>query len=92
MEENGLLKEKLGDRRLHFTIKAECLDRLIFFGEASLRRAIREFVAHYHSERNHQGLGNNLIAANDAEFASTGAMARRGRLGGVLNYYYREAA
>jgi transposase InsO family protein len=38
------------------SIKAECFDRLIFFGEASLRRAIREFVAHYHRERNHQGL------------------------------------
>ena len=44
------------------TIKESCLDRLIIFGEASLRKAIREFVAHYHLERNHQGLGNHLIA------------------------------
>jgi putative transposase len=51
------------------SIKAECLNRLIFFGEASLRRALREFLVHYRRERNHQGLGNKLIAANDAEFA-----------------------
>ena len=43
------------------TIKESCLERMIFFGETSLRKAIAEFVAHYHLERNHQGLGNRLI-------------------------------
>ena len=43
------------------SIKEECLDRMIFVGQASLRRAIAEFVVHYHGERNHQGLGNRLI-------------------------------
>ncbi|UCG88289.1 MAG: transposase [Gemmatimonadota bacterium] len=43
------------------TIKESCLDRPIFFGEGSLRRAINEFVSYYHHERNHQGLGNRLI-------------------------------
>jgi len=43
------------------TIKESCLDRRMLFGEGSLRKAIREFVAHYHLERNHQGLGNWLI-------------------------------
>jgi len=43
------------------TMKESCLDRLILVGEASLRQAVREFVAHYHEERNHQGLGNVLI-------------------------------
>src|SRR5215471_8925540 len=43
------------------SMKESCLDRLILVGEASLRRAVREFVAHYHEERNHQGLGNVLI-------------------------------
>jgi putative transposase len=74
------------------SIKAECLNRLVFFGEASLRRALREYIVHYHRERNHQGLANALIAANDAEFGSNAAIARRSRLGGMLNYYYREAA
>src|SRR5437762_252065 len=43
------------------TIKESCLKRMILFGEGSLRRVIHEFVAHYHRERNHQGLGNRLI-------------------------------
>ena len=43
------------------TIKESCLDRMIIFGERSLRNAIREFLEHYHHERNHQGLGNQLI-------------------------------
>ena len=43
------------------SIKEECLDRMIFVGQGSLRRAVTEFVAHYHHERNHQGLGNRLI-------------------------------
>ena len=74
------------------SIKAECLNRLIFVGEASLRRALQEYSAHYHYERNHQGIDNQLIAANEADFAGDGAIKRRGRLGGMLDYYHREAA
>ena len=74
------------------SIKAECLNRFIFFGEASLRWALREYLAHYHHERNHQGLGNALIAANDTKFAGSGAVTRRARVGGMLNFYFREAA
>ncbi|OLC51281.1 MAG: hypothetical protein AUH43_02965 [Acidobacteria bacterium 13_1_40CM_65_14] len=43
------------------TIKESCLDRMILVGEGSLRRAVGEFIEHYHRERNHQGLGNQLI-------------------------------
>jgi putative transposase len=64
----------------------------ILFGEASLRRAIRQYITHYHHERNHQGLGNEPIAANEAESAGDGAITRPSRLGGMLNYYDREAA
>jgi len=39
----------------------ECLARMIFFGESSLRKAIHQFLAHYHTERNHQGLGNRIL-------------------------------
>jgi putative transposase len=73
------------------TIKECCLDQMILFGEDSLRTAIREFLAHYHVERNHQGLGNRLIIPIETK-AETGPVARRQRLGGLLNYYYREAA
>ena len=74
------------------SIKESCLDRMIFFGEASLRKGIQEFVVHYHGERNHQGLGNRLILPSPAIGGEKGAMLRRERLGGLLNYYYRAAA
>ena len=74
------------------TIKEGCLERMILFGEHSLRNAIREFVAHYHFERNHQGLGNRLIISSYATLAKTGTVQTSRRLGGMLNYYYREAA
>src|SRR5438552_14062063 len=74
------------------TIKESCLEQMIFFGEDSLRKAIREFVAHYHLERNHQGLDNRLIIPTETAAATTGKVRSRQRLGGLLNYYYREAA
>ena len=74
------------------TIKEGCLERMIFFGEDSLRKSIREFVAHYHLERNHQGLNNRLIISSNATPAKMGIVQKRSRLSGMLNYYYREAA
>jgi putative transposase len=74
------------------TIRQECLDRMIFFGEASLRRAIDEFIRHYHEERNHQGLANKIIRPEFPVFPVDGDVRCRKRLGGLLCYYYREAA
>jgi putative transposase len=74
------------------SIKEGCLERLILFGEASLRAAVQNFVAHYHSERNHQGLSNLLICPESDHLTNTGAVSRSERLGGMLNYYYRAAA
>ena len=75
------------------SIKQECLNRLIFFGEASLRRALREYATHYHHERNHQGMGNQRLnyASNDEEYL-VGGVTNFARLGGMLNYYYRHSA
>ena len=74
------------------TIKESCLERMILFGEHSLRKAIHEFVEHYHRERNHQGLGNRLIISDGAGSGRDGTIQCRKRLGGMLNYYYRQAA
>jgi hypothetical protein len=71
----------------------ECLDRLIPFGEEHLRRALAEFVAHYHGERNHQGLGNALIEAAAARISSAvfaavtpgGHATRRRRMGVICS-------
>src|SRR5258705_8807453 len=74
------------------SIKEECLNRMIFVGQASLRRAITEFMAHYHEDRNHQGLHNTLIRADPVVAANDAVIQRRQRLGGILNYYYRAVA
>jgi integrase-like protein len=72
------------------SIKHECLNQVIPFGERPLRRAIAEFVEHYHEERNHQGLGNELIDGPPT-IAGSDRIRRRPRLGGLLNYYCRAA-
>jgi putative transposase len=74
------------------SIKESCLDRMILFGEGSLRKAIHEFVARYHAECNHQGLGNRLIIPDESHAGNGGAIRCRQRLGEMLNYYYRQAA
>src|SRR3954452_13354285 len=74
------------------SIKESCLDRLILFGEQSLRTAIQSFIIHYHAERHHQGLANRLIQPEPGHVGNSGAIQRRERLGGMLNYYYRAAA
>jgi len=72
------------------SIKEECLGRIIPLGERHFRRAIAEFVEHYHRERNHQGLDNRLIAGTPATDVA-GRVRQRSRLGGLLNYYERAA-
>jgi hypothetical protein len=69
------------------SIKTECLDRVVPVGEWHLRRLVREFVDHYHGERNHQGIGNELIERSVVRRAS-GPVRRRQRAGGILSYYY----
>jgi hypothetical protein len=75
------------------SIMESCLERVILVGEASLRRAVREFVAHDHEERNHQGLGNVLIfPVDDQPSSQDDVVACRERLGGLLKYDHRPAA
>jgi putative transposase len=74
------------------SIKSECLAKIIPLGERHLRHVVSEYVEHYHLERNHQGLGNRLIARSRGQPPDVGRVARRERLGGVLKFYYREAA
>jgi transposase InsO family protein len=74
------------------SLREECTNRLMFFGEGMLRRAAREFVEHYHGERNHQGLGNRLIQPAAEVGQRAIQVQSRERLGGLLRYYYRQAA
>ncbi len=71
------------------SVKEECLERLILFGEGNLLKALREFTEHYHGERNHQGLRNELIEGRELPYA--GPIEVDERLGGLLKYYRRAA-
>ena len=74
------------------SIKDECLSRFILFGEKSLRHVLKEYMAHYHAERNHQGIGNAIPFPDERLVNSGEAVKKSERLGGLLNFYYREAA
>ena len=74
------------------TAKELCVDRMIFFGESSLRRAMAEVETFYNRERPHQGIGNVIILPEVDQRPKEGTIECRSRLGGMLNYYHRKAA
>lgn len=78
--------------RFVLSVKSECLDHLALLGEEQLRRALSEYVEHYHAERHHQGLGSVLIEPGPETAHRSGPVLSRTRLGGLLKHYYREAA
>ena len=74
------------------SVKSECLAKIIPLGERHLRKAVKEYMEHYHLERNHQGLDNELIE-KPIDVPDRGVPVDcRERLGGILKYYYRRAA
>ena len=81
-------------RRFSTGLKYECLNQFVIFGQRHLRHLIKEFVDHYMTERFHQGIGGQLIRnvgpTNDN--GADGKVVCRARLGGLLNFYHREAA
>ena len=93
LAETGVASVKLPPRspnlnaqaeRFVWTIKEACLKRMILFGEGAVRKATAEFIAHYHSERNHQGLDNTLICPDPGHAVAAGKVHRRERLSGPL--------
>jgi putative transposase len=74
------------------SIREEALNQMIVIGEGSLRCVIWSYLTHYHHERNHQGLGNQLIVPESGMENQRGLVVCRERLGGLLSYYHREAA
>jgi putative transposase len=68
-------------------VKEECLSKLILFGEGSLRRAVTEFIEHFHAERNHQGKGNVLLFPAEKVGQQRSRVRCRERIGGLLRYY-----
>jgi putative transposase len=79
------------ERFVH-SVKSECLAKIIPLGERHLRKAVKEYTEHYHLERNHQGLDNELVEKLSSNRDRDDAVECRERLGGILNYYHRRAA
>jgi hypothetical protein len=73
-------------------VKEECLCKVVLFGGRSLRRALSEYVEHFHAERNHQGKDNILLFPRDTDIRRDQPAQCRERLGGSLRYYHQEAA
>jgi putative transposase len=74
------------------SIKEEALNAMVILGERALYYVLHQYLAHYHTERNNQGLDNRLIAPEGVDGCQTGPVVWRDRLGGLLSYYHREAA
>jgi transposase InsO family protein len=74
------------------SIREEVLHHMIIMREESLRFVLTQYLTHYHVEWNHQALGNQLIASALNSGSHSGQVRRRARLGGLLSYYYRDAA
>ena len=74
------------------SINEECLNRVVLLGEGHLRLIVHEYAEHYHRERNHQGLENQLLQRAPPPVHQGAAVQRRERLGGLLSFYHREAA
>jgi hypothetical protein len=69
-------------------MKTEALNRMLIFGEHHLEYVIKEYMEHYHTERAHQGIGNEIIEPSPQ---GKGEVVCRERLGGLLNFYRRAA-
>ena len=74
------------------SVKEECLDQLILFGERSLRHTLKEYLTHHQHERNHQGLANVIPFPEKEARCRDGSIRKSERLGGLLNFYHRAAA
>jgi transposase InsO family protein len=70
--------------RFFGSLKSECIDRLILFGEKAMRNAVNQYLEHYHAERPHQGMGNELIAPLEQTPSMSAKIETTERLGGLL--------
>ena len=74
------------------TIRRECLDHVIVFGEQHLRRVLKEYLAYYHESRTHLGLDKDVPASRPIQSPDVGPVASKPVLGGLHHRYFREVA
>jgi len=74
------------------SVKNEIIDRQVLFGKKALSHSLKEYIAHFHKERNHQGLDNTIPFPSEIVGNVSGKIRKKERLGGLPKYYYRQAA
>jgi hypothetical protein len=74
------------------TVRQECLDRILVFGERHLERILREYVGHSNTERPHPGLSLETPEPQRPLNLAEGEVVRVAKLGGLINEYHRIAA
>lgn len=74
------------------SVKTECLDQMILFSERSLAHVLENYISYHQHQRNHQGLGNVIPFPDPRVQCKEGGIAKSERLGGLLNFYHRQAA
>ena len=73
------------------TVREDCLDQLLIWNEAHLRRVLKEYVTYYNTRRPHQGLGQDTPEGLGI-VSLEGEIRRRDVSGGIIHDYYRHAA
>jgi hypothetical protein len=74
------------------TIKRECLNKMILFGERHVRYVCEQYVEHHNEDRPHSGIDHDTPVAPQEPLPRDGPVACRERLGGLLKSYYRKVA
>jgi putative transposase len=74
------------------TIRRECLDHVIVFGEQDLRCWLRVFIAHYHVSRTHLALGKDAPEPRRVQRCDEGQVVSMPEVGGLHHRYERRAA
>ena len=85
------MKRRFAERWVR-SLKEECLDEIILFGQESLQHALKEYLAHYHQERPRQGLENVIPFPDARAVPKTGKVLKSESPGGLPNFYHRNAA
>ena len=84
--QNGYVERVIG------SIRRECLDHMVVFGEQHLRRVLRKYIAYYHESRTHLGLEKDAPESRAVQAQDVGPVASKPILGGLHHRYYRDAA
>jgi transposase InsO family protein len=74
------------------SIRRECLDHVIIFGESHLRRVLRSYLHYYHSSRTHLALDKDAPQPRPVEPPTMGRIVAFPKVGGLHHRYSRQAA